>query len=174
MHLLSPFINFLYTGNLEINATNAVEVLEAVELLQLEGEHEVVRKEVSKVLEVELNQCTSLEALFPLWDTAVTFSLNCLLDRLLEIVAARIQLWTLSEKDVQWINRLGWEEMHQVWKNKKGICLKCSDTQLNEWLQYQQQLQICRLFFKNSGEDDLKIHRNVENIFGSTFILQQI
>ena len=120
VHLLSPFINFLYTGNLEINATNAVEVLEAVELLQLEGEHEVVREEVSKVLEVELNQCTSLEALFPLWDTAVTFSLNCLLDRLLEIVAARIQLWTLSEKDVQWIKRLGWEEMHQVWKNKQG------------------------------------------------------
>ena len=123
VHLLSPFINFLYTGNLDINASNAVEVLEAVELLQLEGEHEVVREEVSKVLEVELNQCTSLEALFPLWDTAVTFSLNCLLDRLLEIVAARIQLWTLSEKDVQWINRLGWEEMHQVWKNKQGICL---------------------------------------------------
>ena len=125
VHLLSPFINFLYTGNLDINASNAVEVLEAVELLQLDGEHEVVRKEVSKVLEVELNQCTSLEALFPLWDTAVTFSLNCLLDRLLEIVAARIQLWTLSEKDVQWINRLGWEEMHQVRKNKQGICLKC-------------------------------------------------
>ena len=124
-HLLSPFINFLYTGNLDINANNAVEVLEAVELLQLEGEHEVVREEVSKVLEVELNQCTSLEALFPLWDTAVTFSLNSLLDRLLEIVAARIQRWTLSEKDVQWINRLGWEEMHQVWKNKQGICLKC-------------------------------------------------
>ena len=48
-----------------------------------------------------------------------------LLDRLLEIVAARIQLWTLSEKDVQWINRLGWEEMHQVRMNKQGICLKC-------------------------------------------------
>ena len=68
------------------------------------------------MLELELNQCHSLEAIFPLWDTAVTFSLDSLLDRLLEVVAARLQRWTLSERDMQWMDRLGWEEMHQVQK----------------------------------------------------------
>ena len=116
VHLLSPFVTFLYTGKLELTACNAVEVLEAVELLQLEGEQELVRREVSLLLQLELDQCHSLEAIFPLWDTAVTFSLDSLLDRLLEVVAARLQRWTLSERDMQWINRLGWEEMHQVQK----------------------------------------------------------
>ena len=118
VHLLSPFVTFLYTGKLELTAGNAVEVLEAVELLQLEGEQELVRREVSSLLQLELDQCHSLEAIFPLWDTAVTFSLDSLLDRLLEVVAARLQRWTLNEKDMQWMNRLGWEEMHQV---QKGI-----------------------------------------------------
>ena len=66
------------------------------------------------LLQLELDQCHSLEAIFPLWDTAVTFSLDSLLDRLLEIVAARLQSWILNNRDVQWLNRLGWEEMHQV------------------------------------------------------------
>ena len=114
VHLLSPFVTFLYTGNLNLNASNAVEILEAVELLQLEGEQELVRREVSLLLEDELEQCHSLEAIFPIWNTAVTFSLDSLLDRLLEIVAARLQSWILNNRDVQWLNRLGWEEMHQV------------------------------------------------------------
>ena len=127
LHLLSPFVTFLYTGKLELTASNAVEVLEAVELLQLEGEQELVRREVSFLLQLELDQCHSLEAIFPLWDTAVTFSLDSLLDRLLEVVAARLQRWTLSERDMQWINRLGWEEMQQVQKiaNLASFSLKC-------------------------------------------------
>ena len=56
VHLLSPFVTFLYTGNLNLNASNAVEILEAVELLQLEGEQELVRREVSLLLEQELER----------------------------------------------------------------------------------------------------------------------
>ena len=121
---LSSIVSYIYTGHLELrDPDTAVQLLEAAELLQLEDQEQELRRAVATLLEEEVERCTGLEAVFPLWNTAVTYSLPSLLEHVLELVASRIEEWAGDPEQRVWLGRLGWQELHQV-LSRPDLCVQ--------------------------------------------------
>ena len=119
--LLEAVVIFLYTGKLEITKECAVELLEVVTILQLD-ENELI-EEVKTVLIEEAKQADSFQELFYLWNTAVTYDLEQVVEVVLSVVEVKLEQFITSPTDRSWLAMLGWEEMIQV-LDRDGLCVQ--------------------------------------------------
>jgi len=127
--LLSSLVSYLYTGQLELEAATATDLLEAAELLQLEEPGEQLKAGVAELLASGLTGAASMEELFPLWDAAATYSLPALLERVVAVVAGSLGRFLASARDRPWLARLGWQEVAML-LDRTDLCVQSEEVLL--------------------------------------------
>jgi len=125
--LLEAVIVFLYTGRIDIVKECAVELLEVISILQLD-ENKLV-EEVKRVLIEEVKQVDTFQELFYLWNTAVTYNLEEVVEVVLTVMEVKLEHFMASPNDRSWLIMLGWEEMKEV-LDRDGLCIDSEATLL--------------------------------------------
>eukprot|EP00092_Neocalanus_flemingeri_P027969 GFUD01030366.1.p1 GENE.GFUD01030366.1~~GFUD01030366.1.p1 ORF type:complete len:560 (+),score=194.68 GFUD01030366.1:106-1785(+) len=125
--LLEVLVSFIYTGRLEVEKESAVELLEVASILQLADQQLV--DEVKRVLTEAARQADTFQELFYIWNTAVTYELDPVVEVVLTVLEVKLEQFLSSPSDVSWLCMLGWEEMKQV-LDREGLCVQSEATLL--------------------------------------------
>eukprot|EP00092_Neocalanus_flemingeri_P009619 GFUD01010355.1.p1 GENE.GFUD01010355.1~~GFUD01010355.1.p1 ORF type:complete len:560 (-),score=190.97 GFUD01010355.1:230-1909(-) len=125
--LLEVLVSFIYTGRLEVEKESAVELLEVASILQLADQQLV--DEVKRVLTEAARQADTFQELFYIWNTAVTYELDQVVEVVLTVLEVKLEQFLSSPSDVSWLCMLGWEEMKQV-LDREGLCVQSEATLL--------------------------------------------
>lgn len=119
--LLQSVVTFIYTGKLDIDSCNAVELLEIHSVLQLEDETLV--KQVETVLTDSARQTDTFQQLFILWNTGVTYDLAAVVEAVLTELEVRLEEFLSQPDDMAWLCLLGWEELQTILE-RPGLCVQ--------------------------------------------------
>ena len=125
--LLQVLVSFIYTGRLEVEEESAVELLEVASILQLEDQQLI--EEVKRVLMEAARQADTFQELFYIWNTAVTYELEMVVEVVLTVLEVKLEQFMNSAMDISWMCMLGWEEMKQV-LDRQGLCIQSEATLL--------------------------------------------
>eukprot|EP00092_Neocalanus_flemingeri_P013866 GFUD01014959.1.p1 GENE.GFUD01014959.1~~GFUD01014959.1.p1 ORF type:complete len:512 (+),score=168.60 GFUD01014959.1:105-1640(+) len=125
--LLEVLVSFIYTGRLEVEKESAVELLEVASILQLADQQLV--DEVKRVLTEAARKADTFQELFYIWNTAVTYELDQVVEVVLTVLEVKLEQFLSSPSDVSWLCMLGWEEMKQV-LDREGLCVQSEATLL--------------------------------------------
>eukprot|EP00092_Neocalanus_flemingeri_P069095 GFUD01084582.1.p1 GENE.GFUD01084582.1~~GFUD01084582.1.p1 ORF type:complete len:552 (-),score=186.18 GFUD01084582.1:229-1884(-) len=102
--LLEVLVSFIYTGRLEVEKESAVELLEVASILQLADQQLV--DEVKRVLTEAARQADTFQELFYIWNTAVTYELDQVVEVVLTVLEVKLEQFLSSPSDVFWLKQV--------------------------------------------------------------------